>query len=448
MKDEERLHRRRVRRAWTAAGVVALLVTALVVAVFFVRPFGKRSETGEPWSTQQAEVEAPMGVSTFLVLGVDQRPGDVGRADTMIVGSYDAQRERLTMISIPRDTYTYVKGHDYTKINHSFAYGGTTLTINTVEQLIGLPIDHYVQINFQGFMKFINALGGIDIDAEKRMYYVDPEDRGMGPNGLVIDIQPGPQHMDGYNTLAYARFRKDEEGDRGRMRRQQQVIEAVVHELNQPATFAKIPKLIPAVFNTVETDLTMAQMISYALSGKEAMAKGITASAIKGADMTLDGIYYLVPNLVELRTLVYTTLMGTEPPAEYLVKAEADQRRLAQVVSRETGKYTPRSTGTGTSTGAPANTGTGAPVGSDTRTPTPGASKPASAGGTTGTGTGAGTSTGTGTVTGPGTGTGTGTGSGTGTGTGTGTGSSRGTRARPKTRTNTGSRLFPTPTPR
>ncbi|HLO04158.1 MAG TPA: LCP family protein [Symbiobacteriaceae bacterium] len=313
--------------------MIPVFLIALLAGLFFVRPFGQKQPPITPEPAEQAQLHTPAkDVTTFLVLGADKRPGDQGRADTMIVGSYDEANERLAMVSIPRDTYTYVKGHDFTKINHAFAYGGTRLTISTVQQLIGLPIDHYVLVNFQGFMKFIDALGGVDIDAEKRMYYVDAEDVGMGPRGLVIDIKPGLQRMDGYDTLAYARFRKDAEGDRGRMRRQQQVIMAVMKELTQPSTFAKIPKLIPTVFNTIETDLTMAQMISYGMGGKGAMEKGIVAASTTGDDIALDGIDYVAPNIVDLRTVVYRTLMGTEPTTEYLAKAHEDQASYAQVL--------------------------------------------------------------------------------------------------------------------
>lgn len=336
MQNEEARRRGRGAWAWVIAGLSTILVVALVGGLFWVRPFHQKQEPApylpEP-QQPQAQLHPPArGVTTFLLLGADKRPGDLGRADTMIIGSYDEEHERLAMVSIPRDTYTYVRGHDYTKINHAYAYGGVPLTRASAQQLIGLPIDHYVVVNFQGFMQFIDALGGVQIDAEKRMYYVDPEDTGMGPNGLVIDIQPGLQRMDGYDTLAYARFRKDAEGDHGRMRRQQQVIQAVAGELTQPSTFAKIPKLIPTLFGTIETDLTMAQMISYGLSGKGAMERGIVAATTTGEDIMLEEIAYVVPNIVDLRTTVYRTLMGEEPTAEYLAQAEADQAAYTQVL--------------------------------------------------------------------------------------------------------------------
>lgn len=340
MQNEQTKRRRRGAWLWVIAGLTTILVGALGASLLFIRPFGQKHEVPiyEPTSPQQTPIAQPAkGLTTFLILGADKRPGDLGRADTMIIGSYDEERERLAMVSIPRDTFTYVKGYDYTKINHSYAYGGVPLALSSVQRLINLPIDHYVVVNFQGFMQFIDALGGVEINAEKRMYYVDTEDVGMGPNGLVIDIQPGLQRMDGYDTLAYARFRKDAEGDHGRMRRQQQVVQAVVQELTKPSTFAKIPKLIPTAFSTIETDLTMGQMLSYGLGGKGAMEKGIVAATTTGEDLYLDELAYVVPNIVDLRTTVYRTLMGEEPPAEYLAAAEADQATYTQVIIQAQG---------------------------------------------------------------------------------------------------------------
>jgi LCP family protein required for cell wall assembly len=412
MHNDQKRSARRFKRVWTALAICAAFLITLVGAFFFIRPFGKpEAVANSPEELKSLHAPAE-GVTTFLLIGADQRPGDVGRADTMIVGSYDEKNQRLAMVSIPRDTFTYVKGHGFTKINHSYAYGGPSLAVQTAQQLIGMPIDHYVVVNFQGFMGFIDALGGVDINAEKRLYYVDPEDTGMGPNGLVIDIQPGPQRMNGYNALGYARFRMDEEGDRGRMRRQQQVIEAVVKEIAQPSTFAKIPKLIPTVFKTVETDMTTAQMVSYGLGGKGALSKGVAAGAITGADMMLNGIYYMVPNMVEVRKLVYETLMGTAPPADYMAKAADEQALYERSVKEEQAKeeYVPQPYGGGTKpqptpSVPPSSTGKGTPgtgttgkgtsptptpAPAPTPTPTPTPTPPP------GKGTGTGTSTGTG----------------------------------------------------
>lgn len=91
-----------------------------------------------------------------------------------------------------------IKGHGYDKINAAYAYGDRKLSQQTVEGLLGIKIDHYIVIDIHGFTKIIDALGGVDIDVEKRMYYEDPWD---DDGGLYIDLQPGMQHMDGKRPL-------------------------------------------------------------------------------------------------------------------------------------------------------------------------------------------------------------------------------------------------------
>jgi LCP family protein required for cell wall assembly len=370
---EKRKDRRagsRRKRALTAAAVAGVFLVALLGTFFFVRPFGTPKVQAED-ELANLHTNSP-NLTTFLLIGADSRPDDPGRSDTLIVGAYDKKQQRLAMLSIPRDTYTYInKEHGYDKINHAFAYGQQQLTVSVVQRLIGMPIDHYVVVNFQGFIQIIDALGGIDIDAEKRMYYVDPADKGMGPNGLVIDIQPGPQHMDGKTALGYARFRHDEEADRGRMRRQQQVIKTVVAEIAQPSTFIKIPKLVPALFNTVKTDMTPAEILAMGLGAKGAMEKGVVSATLDGEGMTLNGIYYMVPNLVDVRKTAYETLVGGEAPPEFMAKAQEDQTAFARVVQREKAR-TVQNAGTPSTPSSP----TTVPSGSGSKGNTGGASTP------------------------------------------------------------------------
>ena len=158
--------------------------------------------------------------ATVMIMGVDKRNDDVGRSDTLMVATLDPDKNQAALLSIPRDTRVKIKGHGYDKINAAYAYGDRKLSQQTVESLLGIKIDHYIVIDVHGFTKIIDALGGIDIDVEKRMYYEDPWD---DDGGLYIDLQPGMQHMDGKTAVTYVRYR-DEEGDIGRIRRQQKIL--------------------------------------------------------------------------------------------------------------------------------------------------------------------------------------------------------------------------------
>lgn len=130
------------------------------------------------------------GKTNIVVLGTDTRKGDTGRSDTLFVVMMDPDNKGAALLSVPRDTRVKIQGHGWDKINAAYAYGGHELTQRTVRDLLGLRIDHYVVIDFQGFKDLVDVIGGIDINVEKRMYYYDPYDN------FKIDLQPGLQHMD------------------------------------------------------------------------------------------------------------------------------------------------------------------------------------------------------------------------------------------------------------
>ena len=158
-----------------------------------------------------AEIELPTleNLTYVLIMGVDEREDDFGRSDTIMVAQLDSTNDRLALLSIPRDTRVLIRG-GYDKINAAYAYGGISLAKQTVEDFLDLEIDHYVIFNTSGLIKMLDAMGGIDIDVEKRMFYEDPwDDNG----GLYIDLRPGLQHMDGKTAMTYVRFR-DWEGAR------------------------------------------------------------------------------------------------------------------------------------------------------------------------------------------------------------------------------------------
>ena len=140
--------------------------------------------------------------ATILIMGVDKREDDVGRSDTLMIATVDPRLDQATLLSIPRDTRVKIYGLGYDKINAAYAYGGVELTESTVENFLGIDIDHYIMIDTSSFVKIIDAIGGVDIDVEKRMFYEDPwDDNG----GLVIDLYPGQPHMDGKTAVIVIR---------------------------------------------------------------------------------------------------------------------------------------------------------------------------------------------------------------------------------------------------
>ena len=242
--------------------------------------------------------------STIMIMGVDTREDDVGRSDTLMIATVDPKRNQAALLSIPRDTRVKIAGHGWDKINAAYAYGGEKLTQRTVEDFLGVNMDHYVIINTHAFQKIIDAIGGIDIDVEKRMYYEDPWD---DDGGLLIDLRPGMQHMDGKTAVTYVRYR-DEEGDIGRIRRQQKFMAACMEKITSPAIIPKLPSVIREVMSSVKTDLSMRQLLEFAGTLKEAQKNGLKTDMVPGRPLYIAGISYWIPEVEKLRTTLAETL--------------------------------------------------------------------------------------------------------------------------------------------
>ena len=190
------------------------------------------------------------GKKNIVVMGCDIRKDDVGRSDTLFVVMLDKSKKNAALLSVPRDTRVKIKGHGWDKINAAFAYGGQKLTRETVQDFLGIKLDNYVLVDFRGFKGLVDAVGGVDINVEKRMYYYDPYD------GFEIDLRPGMQHMDGKPAMQYVRYR-DEEGDIGRIRRQQKFLMALYRHIASKNIIAKIPGISKQIMSMVKTDLSL-----------------------------------------------------------------------------------------------------------------------------------------------------------------------------------------------
>ena len=231
----------------------------------------------------------------------------------------DPKKKQASLLSVPRDTRVKIKGHGFDKINAAYAYGHEQLSQDTVEGLLGVNIDHYVIINTKSFQKIIDAIGGIDIDVPKRMHYEDPWD---DDGGLVIDFQAGKQHMDGAKAITYVRYR-DEEGDLGRIRRQQDFMKACMDKLVSPAIIPKLPTVIKEVMSSIKTDLSLRQLLEFAGTLKESKENGLKTDMVPGRPLYIDGVSYWIPDLNKLRSTVADTL-GVSMSSKYKTKMEND----------------------------------------------------------------------------------------------------------------------------
>jgi LCP family protein required for cell wall assembly len=241
-----------------------------------------------------SEAGQPVDSITVLLLGTDSRPGEtVGRTDTIIVARVDTAENRLSLLSIPRDTRVNIPKHGMDKINSANVYGGPILTARVVSDLIGMPVQYYALTNWEGFKEMVDTLGGITIDVEKRMYYYD---RADGPE-YIIDLQPGVQRLDGRKALQYVRFRKDALGDISRTGRQLKFLTALAHEIMQPDTILKLPRLIPQVNNCLSTNLAPRQLVALARTAKNLDQLATITQTLPGRFSEQDGISYWTVDL-------------------------------------------------------------------------------------------------------------------------------------------------------
>ncbi|WP_353617320.1 MULTISPECIES: LCP family protein [unclassified Synechococcus] len=185
----------------------------------------------------------------ILVLGRDA----VGEnTDVMFTVRLDGDITHITQV--PRDTFIESPQLGVVKANSLFALGGIQTAKAEVGTLLATPVERYLKVNLDAVNKLAEALGGVEVDVPKRMYYVD------NAQGLYIDLYPGKQLLKGKELEGFLRFRHDERGDLGRMERQRQVMAQVFSKLAQPATIAKLPALLEIAGNDMVTDLSPIEM--------------------------------------------------------------------------------------------------------------------------------------------------------------------------------------------
>jgi LCP family protein required for cell wall assembly len=179
------------------------------------------------------------------------------RADLLMMAKLDFANNEVKILSIPRDTKATIPGWPPSKINSAEEKGGPTLTAATVLQNFNIPEDHYVALDFDGFQKAVDELGGVDLTVDKKMDYDD------NWANLHIHLLPGYQHLDGYHAMGFARFRHSD-SDIIRTKRQQAMLAALKIKLDEPHTFVVLPELINIMNASSATDLTDDQKVALA----------------------------------------------------------------------------------------------------------------------------------------------------------------------------------------
>lgn len=219
--------------------------------------------------------------TNFLLLGIDRRPGqgNAVRADTILLIHAAPADRRLVLLSIPRDLWVAIPGRGNDRINSAHIYGeleaagnGPARSVETISHNFGVPVDHYLRLDFDAFRDVIDAAGGIEIDVPAPVIdnAYPTEDYGT----KRIEIPAGRQRMDGETALQYARSRHGS-SDFDRAARQQQILVALVEKLSHPSGWILIPRVYQAFQNAVESDMSYNDLVHLALSWQRAGENGI-----------------------------------------------------------------------------------------------------------------------------------------------------------------------------
>ena len=227
----------------------------------------------------------------LLIIGTDR--GDlgggqhmIGRSDVMMLYSYDPDSNTALLVSLPRDTLVDLVNIGQQKLNAANVFGGTGLTLSTIEHLIGQPIHHYLKVDLDAFGAIIEAAGGVYLEVEQDMQYSDP----YADPPLLIDLQQGYQWLNGEKAEQYVRYR-DELGDIGRVERQKKITLYLVQKMIQPWYYWRFPFIAKETAAYAQSNLNIGAIGSYAWQFIT-LAEPITKEVLPG-EGSYDGAYWL-----------------------------------------------------------------------------------------------------------------------------------------------------------
>lgn len=254
----------------TIFSLLAILILIASVVGFFIFRFYNHSYEG---NTDPAKVntvdedikfkEVP-GITNILLLSSDARPGeDVSRSDSIMILTIDNINKKLKVTSLMRDMLVKIDGHGEEKLNHAFAYGGPTKTIETIQNNFGIKLHNYVIVDFNAFVKVIDAINGIEVTIKD--YELDELNKYiLDGGGSEKDLLPSPgtYNLNGYQALSYARIRKVGNGEYERTERQRAVLQIALEKVKDMST-VKLVSLLNELFPYIKTNISLGNAMDY-----------------------------------------------------------------------------------------------------------------------------------------------------------------------------------------
>jgi len=277
-------------RVWLRRMLWGLLALAVILGAAVVGALlGYNQNAPKPVTMKELVTPAFEGMPRMriLALGVDQESGNT---DTIIVATVDFEKKMVYALSIPRDTRAEIPGHRTFKVNAAYAWGGMDTARQTIEHLLGITIDRVVLVRLEGFKRIVDLLGGVEVDIEKDMHYVDRKQR------LYIHLKKGYRLLDGEKAMQYVRFRHDPLGDLGRIHRQQKFLRALAAKMFRWQEIDKLPELTRQMMEQIETDMTTREVLHLVRFGKDLPPERIVMGVLPGQPQNIDGLSYYIPD--------------------------------------------------------------------------------------------------------------------------------------------------------
>ncbi|MFP3722988.1 LCP family protein [Niallia circulans] len=294
---EKRVRKKRKKKLWIIVwSIIGILIIGAGSYIYYLfhsveqaanemyEPLAEDSNSAKKEREEKLSHQKPISI---LLMGIDQRKGDVGRSDTLIVMTLNPKNEKMQMVSIPRDTKTEIIGDGrVTKINAAYAYGGVKMAKDTVENFTGVKMDYYIQVNMEALSDLVDAIDGITVQND-----LDWIDEGYYKKGY--HYEKGTLTLNGPQTLGFVRMRHlDPNGDFGRNERQRKVISAIIDKATGISTVTHFNEILDALGANVKTNITFDQMMTIQKNYRS-VRKSVEQYEVTGQGTPPGQTYYL-----------------------------------------------------------------------------------------------------------------------------------------------------------
>jgi LCP family protein required for cell wall assembly len=266
--DTASKRRRRFRWWYVPVGLLIAFIIAGVVVTVLAWPGYKRFDRAVDNANKRIDKKTRAELTpddgwiwrkgtTLLLFGVDSKAGEPARSDTIMLMRFNPKTHTINQLSIPRDTRVLLPNGTYDKINTAMFWGGPSAAVQAVKQFLGVEVNHVMVVDFKGFPRLVDAVGGVDMNVPRTISTV------AGGRGRIVVFKQGMYHFDGKYAMIYVRIRHADD-DFHRATRQQQFVQALQKKIARPSNITKLPAIGRKFMSGVATDLTTNQILELA----------------------------------------------------------------------------------------------------------------------------------------------------------------------------------------